>query len=213
MSEKFNMADLTASLLAGDTSQLPSPAQPQAGQGEAEAPATPPVVSEAAQRPERKRPEAWRTLRAPGQPSDRERMREVRAHAEDWYQALREWQVFESEPVRIFMGPAKTSRMRVVGIAMGSGPGDSYLSSMELVSLPNGAHRSATVSAYCNSDPLLGRIRAGASPASLMHQSGRGWGYPSETAQAYAAAVLKLAAALGDGRARVDLQHLAFAQV
>lgn len=205
--KKFNMADLTTSLLAGEVALLPAPGKPQAGQQEAEAPADAPVVSGAAQPPARKRPEAWRTLRPPGQPSDRERMREVRAHAEAWYQALREWRVFESEPVRIFMGPAKTSRMRVVGIAMGSGPGDSYLSSMELVSLPNGAHRSATVAAYCNSDPLLGRIRAGGGLASLVDERG-GWNRDKAAAVVYAQAVLRLAVSLGDGRAKIALGTL-----
>lgn len=148
--------------------------------------------------------------------SIRQQQRDARAYAERWYQALRAWETSETDKVKVFWGPARASTMRVVGIGSystsGTSQGGSGWAGVEMVHLPNGQQRSNLVGGMCSADPLLSEIHRGAGLASLLHHTGRGWAYPSDRAQAYAAAVLGLAVALGDQQARVHAQALAFAQ-
>ena len=131
----------------------------------------------------------------------REQVRAARTYAEQWYQALREWRTFEGDEVLVSRGPARASRMRVVGIgnwAGSAGAFGSYKDSETMVSTPIGA-LTATRVALAITDQrseLLERVRAGRGPESLIHQNGRGWN--GENAPAYAAAVLLLATSLGD---------------
>ncbi|GGK91502.1 hypothetical protein [Deinococcus radiotolerans] len=149
--------------------------------------------------------------------SIRQQQRDARAYAEVWYQALRAWETSETDKVKVYWGPSKASTMRVVGIGSystsGTSQGGSAWVGVEMVHLPNGQHRSNLVGVMCSADPLLAEIHRGAGIASLLHHTGRGWAYPSDRAQAYARSVLGLAQALGDERARVHAQALAFAQV
>lgn len=161
---------------------------------------------------QRRRPTTiWRTLQTPDgtRPGPRERRREARNYAELWYQALREWRVVESDRVKVYYGPAKTSRMRVVGVGSGSSGGQSgsYWATITQVITPHGSVSESAIAALCNADPFLSRIRAGLALASLIDERG-GWASPKGPAVVYALAVLTLATRLGDTRAETHLPQL-----
>ncbi|WP_345467906.1 hypothetical protein [Deinococcus carri] len=143
--------------------------------------------------------------------SGRQQQREARVHAEAWYQALREWgTVNERGEYLSGAGPRRSSgRMQVVGIGSYGGPPGGFITYSRLHT-PLGWVSESNVTALCNADPLLSEVRRGAGLATLMHASGRGWA--GERARAYARAVLRLAAVLGDPRAGECLQHLVFAE-
>lgn len=168
-----------------------------------------PVVSEA---PERRRPELWRTTQTPEgfRPSPRQQQRDARAYAEAWYAALRIWETRSNGQLVPRGLTPRSSKTRLMQPVVGNwGAGDILLRHTE-VSTPMGWVSEAALSRLCNGDELLGRIRGGQGPASLLRPNGT-WIHPMERAQAYGVAVLRLASALGNPRAGVLALHCAAA--
>lgn len=205
MTNRFNLSDLTAQLAAEATGK------PQEAQQQPEPTRSPPQTPQPQEEaPERRTaPATWRTIQTPEGtvPNARTLAREARASAEAWYQALRRWEVVESERVKVYYGPAKSSRMRVVGVGSyggGGGQSGSYWATVTQVITPVGAVSEARLGGLCSADPLLGRIRGGGGLASLCDPRG-GWHPHGEQARAYAVAVLRLAVLLGDERAQSAL--------
>lgn len=205
MPKQPSMADLLNSLLA--------PGKPQEAQ-RPPAPTLPaPPTPEAPQRPA---PGRQRLRLSPRQTvealtSGRQATREARGYAEVWYQALRKWRVFDGDTVRVSRGSSSASRMRVVGVGNWGGSAGafgSYLAAEAMLSTPVGGLPVTRVALAITDQGSreLERIRAGQGPESLIHQNGRGWN--GESARAYAAAVLALAAALGDEQARIHQSAL-----
>lgn len=172
-----------------------------------QAPASPdtlPPTPEAPQKPARER----RRFETPTRQvhrewGKRERERERRDLAEQWWQALRRWQIKPGAEITAYYGNPKPSGMRVLGIAMGSAAANSYTTNVELVVLPNGLHEAALVGRMCAANPHLTELYRGAGLATLIHSNGRGWA--SQRARECGQAVLALAAVLGG-----DTQHLVF---
>ncbi|MFD1734903.1 hypothetical protein ACFSC4_31465 [Deinococcus malanensis] len=69
------------------------------------------------------------------------------------------------------------------------------------ISTPAGWVSEATLARLCNVDPLLGRLRDGHGPQTLLRENGT-WVHPTDRAQAYGLAVLIVAENLGEARAR-----------
>lgn len=133
----------------------------------------------------------------------REQQREARALAEEWWQALRRWELKPGEEITAYYGNPKPSGMRLVGIAMGSAVGNSYTTNVEMVALPCGLREASKVGQLCAANPHLAELYRGAGLATLLHSNGRGWA--SQRARECGQAVLALASALGG-----DTQHLVF---
>lgn len=165
---------------------------------------TPPPTPEATQKParERRRYETP-TRQVHREWGKREQERERRDLAEQWWQALRRWQIKPGAEITAYYGNPKPSGMRLVGIAMGSSAGNSYQTQVEMVVLPNGLHEAALVGRMCAASPHLAELYRGAGLATLLHSNGRGWA--SQRARECGAAVLELADSLGG-----DTQHLVF---
>lgn len=203
------MADLLAGLLAGGTSpSAPAPEKPQAAEQEGEGASPLPVVSEAAQRPVRRRPDGA----AQAEVSSRQLQRDARALAEAWLQALREWDVHQTTRVissRTASGGGGGNMRFMVGqYTSGSGSVSAGLSVREL-STPVGWVAESAVVRRCAADPLLSEVQEGRGLATLIHASGRGWA--GQRAREYAAVLLALAHNLGDTKA-TEVLHLAFAE-
>ncbi|ALW89631.1 hypothetical protein [Deinococcus actinosclerus] len=134
--------------------------------------------------------------------SIRQQQRDARAEAEAWYRALQAWDTAR-EGGEIVVGagprPSKTSRMQVVGIGQYGGPPGGAIWYTKL-RLPHAWVSESAVAALCNTDPLLGRIREGQGPATLLRETGA-FVHPVDRAREYALAVLTLGAQLGDTRA------------
>ncbi len=207
MTDKFSMADLTASLLAGEVRRLPAPEKTQAAEQEGEGASPLPVVSEAAQRPVRRRPDGA----AQAEVSSRQLQRDARALAEAWLQALRAWHVHQATRVissRTASGGGGNMRFLVGQYTSGSGSVSAGLSVREL-STPVGWVAESAVVRRCAADPLLSEVQEGRGLATLIHASGRGWA--GQRAREYAAVLLALAHSLGDSKA-TEVLHLAFAE-
>lgn len=125
----------------------------------------------------------------------RETERERRDLAEQWWQALRKWEVQPGETITAYYGNPKPSGMRLVGIAIGGGVSSSYQTEIELVSLPCGLREAALVGQLCAANPHLAELYRGAGLATLIHSNGRGWA--SQRARECGEAVLQLADSLG----------------
>ncbi|MFT2719723.1 hypothetical protein ACMT4L_06915 [Deinococcus sp. A31D244] len=133
--------------------------------------------------------------------SIRQQQRDARAHAERIYQAVRAWETSSNAGELVPSGgprTGKTSRMQVVGIGQYGGPPCAVLFISRL-HLPHGSVSERAAAEICNADPLLERVRAGGGLATLVQE--RGWHQHRADALAYAKAVLRLAAILGDSRA------------
>lgn len=128
----------------------------------------------------------------------REQQREARNRAEEWLQALREWETANRAELvpRTALGSGGAGRM--VAIVGNYGKGRAMLPITE-IRTPLGWVSESRVVALCNQDELLGRIRSGAGLSSLIHGSGQGWA--GSEARAYATALLGMATELGDERA------------
>lgn len=153
---------------------------------------TPPPTPEAPQPParERRRYETP-TRQVHREWGKREQQRERRDLAEQWWQALRRWQIKPGEEITAYYGNPKPSGMRVLGIAMGSAAANSYTTNVELVVLPNGLHEAALVGRMCAASPHLAELYRGAGLATLLHSNGRGWA--NQRARECGQAVLELA--------------------
>ena len=164
------------------------------------------LLTEAGHKPAKKR----RRFEAPTRQvhrewGKREHERQRRDLAEQWWQALRQWDTEEGQEIRVYYGNPKPSGMRLVGIAIGTAVSNSYTTHEELVKLPNGTHPAALVGRLCAANPHLAELHRGAGLATLIHSSGRGWA--SQRARECGMAVLELADSLGsphDLRAGVE---------
>ncbi|AFD25814.1 hypothetical protein [Deinococcus gobiensis] len=187
MTKKFSMADLTASLLGADHLNR---------EGE--------MVGEPS-RPTRRRP-ALDVGNPDAQPSARQQQRDVRAYAESWHQALKDWQrrtgglVVTHERTSSGTGRQMTP---VVGNWPSTPAAGLWYSE---VHTPMGWVAESALAVRCNAEPYLGRLRNGQGLVSLIHANGRGWN--GAEARAYAAVVLGMAADLGDKRAIDNLKLL-----
>lgn len=208
VSKRFNLTDLTDQLTAQATRK---PQEAQQRPDPTPAPSLPPQPQEEA--PERRTaPRVWRTLQTPEGtvPNARTLAREARAHAEAWYQALREWETHTKGGDLVYgTGPRnpKTGRMQVVGVGSYGGPPVAALSYTTVRTPLGWLSESSVAQAMSRSgEELLEPIRRGAGLATLIHASGRGWA--GEQARAYGRAVLRLAAGLGDSPAAFHLSQL-----
>lgn len=125
----------------------------------------------------------------------REQERERRDLAEQWWQALRRWELKPGETITAYYGNPKPSGMQLVGIALGSSAGNSYQTQVEMVVLPCGLREAKLVGQLCAANPHLAELYRGAGLATLIHSSGRGWA--GQRARECGAAVLQLADSLG----------------
>lgn len=128
---------------------------------------------------------------------NREMLRAARLHAEQWYQALKVWDVFESQKVFISQGIQRHTR--AIAGTVGRGWQSGGHEGVSLLKTPIGGLEEAKVGAQITwlRDELLERIRAGGGLASLLDPRG-GWSRRRALAVKYALAVLSLAALLGD---------------
>ncbi|MFB9994091.1 hypothetical protein ACFFLM_19210 [Deinococcus oregonensis] len=162
-------------------------------------------------RPNRSRPTVWRTLRTPEgtRTTSRLAMQSARAHAELWYQALREWETKIRSGV--VMPESHSSGGRMVPVAMGQSSGGNMGSSIlyAQVNTPLGwlSERAVSQAMLLASDPMLEPIKKGAGLASLADERG-GWHPNKRQAVAYAVAVLTVAQLLGDPEAGIHLLSL-----
>lgn len=196
---------LMSELLGGQT---PQDARPVVGEGQTPTltPATPPQPASEPQAPKR-----WRTLRTPdGQrPSPRQAQRDARMYAEQWYQALRDWEwKNRGELVPRDLAPKCPPKRQMTPVVGNWAAGDVMLPSVR-VRTPIGWVNEFALARRCNEDKLLSEVRRGAGLATLHHASGRGWA--GKRAREYGYAVLVLAHNVGDTRA-ADLLHLVFAE-
>ncbi|GAA3997228.1 hypothetical protein GCM10022631_04670 [Deinococcus rubellus] len=133
---------------------------------------------------------------------------EARAHAEAWLQSIREWHVKSSQAIVVGDGPARSNigRMQVVGIgSYGGPPGGAFV--LQKLSTPIGwlSERAVGETITRSKQPCLERLRKGGGPSTLIDDRG-GWRSDREMALTCAAALLTLAAELGDGQAQHHLE-------
>lgn len=137
--------------------------------------------------------------------SGRAQRKAARDYAEAWWQAVRAWETaYRAELVpRTSIGSGGAGRMTpIVG---NYGRGQAMLPVTE-VRTPIGWVSESRLGKLLGEHDELVRLRSGAGLVSLIHPNGRGW--RDENAPAYAAAVLRVAADLGDDRARAALQFV-----
>lgn len=139
--------------------------------------------------------------------SQRQQMRDARAWAEQWYQALREWdwKTYGELVPRDLSAKAPSTRQMTPVVGNWSA-GDVMLKTVEVIT-PMGWVSESALARHCNADTLLETVRRGAGLTSLVDERG-GWTSPRERAMAYAVSVLKLAAFLGDPKAVTYLSYL-----
>ena len=142
----------------------------------------------------------------------------ARAYVEPIYQALRTWNVVESEAVRTYEGATSGGRFRLIAGNWGSTSGPTRVVESLLV-MPWGTvlarEVSLTIADLAHSaDPdesessrLLLKIQTGASPVSLLDPRG-GWAPPKANSVAYALAVARLMSRLGQLEAEVQAHYL-----
>ena len=130
----------------------------------------------------------------------------ARAHAERWYQAIRQWHpiVRPGDKVEKLTVNSGSSNMIAVTGNWASSP--KYLDA-RTIHTPIGDKNEQNLAAICNADPTLSAIRAGQTLATLVDPRG-GWHPHKNNALQYAHVVLCLAFYLGDPQAQQHLQHL-----
>lgn len=163
---------------------------------------TPPLTPEAPQRParERRRYETP-TRQVHREWGKREQQREARARAEEWWQALRRWQVRDGGMLVISGGGPKGGAKRQMTPVVGNWAEKPWGHCLYTeIHTPLGWISERAVARLCSADPLLSRVRGGGGLATLCDERG-GWNRNGEQARAYARAVLTLADQLGDERA------------
>lgn len=139
--------------------------------------------------------------------SGRQQMREARAYAEEWYQALKAWDLAQQyEVVPRDLSPKRSSPRQMTPVVGNWSNGGVALRTAQ-VRTPMGWVSESMLSRACNTDPLLGRIRLGVSLVSLIDERG-GWASPRDRAVEYAVAVLGVGWTLGDGLAAFHLSYL-----
>ncbi|GGB71397.1 hypothetical protein GCM10008019_29480 [Deinococcus soli (ex Cha et al. 2016)] len=142
----------------------------------------------------------------------RERERAARDHAEGYYQALRAWDVHQTDMEQLPREKGKGSgggRMRPVVGNWSSAPYD--LSTRE-VAMPGRDVPESILAQLVNTDPILSAIRDGTTLATLLDPRG-GWHPNKPQAVKYAHAALTLAFHLGDRHAQEYLRTLPIAEI
>lgn len=131
--------------------------------------------------------------------------REIRHHAENWYQALKKWDLIEGETIQAGPTPRRGGGMSVAGVGGYSlgvkcGPGGGISITSIMLRTPIGpVSASLAAQVVTGHGEALTRLRNDTSLQSLISSNGRGWKSP--TARRYAVMVLDIAANLGDRRA------------
>ncbi|NTY02065.1 hypothetical protein [Deinococcus sp. JMULE3] len=142
----------------------------------------------------------------------RERERAARDHAEQYYQALRAWDVHQIGGGELPREKGKGSgggRMRPVVGNWASAPYD--LGTRE-VDMPWRNVPEGVLAQLVNTDPTLSAIRDGTTVSTLVNPAG-GWFRDKPQAVRYAQAVLTLAFHLGDPHAQEHLRNLPIAEI
>ena len=139
--------------------------------------------------------------------SGRTQRKAARDYAEAWWQALRAWEVKTFSDLVFPDGGSHTSGSYFEPVTMGRSSSGSMTGGVLYTHIltPMGWVSESRLGKLLE-EHGLGRLRAGAGLSSLIHPNGRGW--RDENAPAYAAAVLQVAAELGDDRARAALQFV-----
>ena len=204
MAERFNMADLVAGLLGGGVSpSVPASGKLQATKQEGEGASPLPVVSEAAQRPVRRRPDGA----AQAEVSSRQQQRDARAYAEGWWQAIREWDTRSNGGILVLGERGRSGSGRQMVPVVGNWQSTPYgIHRFDQVNTPMGWISETALSLACNASEVLSKLRDGGGRATLLHSNGRGW--DGKEALGYGVQVLGLAVRLGDGAAIHHLELL-----
>jgi hypothetical protein len=143
--------------------------------------------------------------------SARQQMQSARAHAEAWYQALRDPQYqLRSDLVSPERHGGGGGRMVPVAMGSSSSMGSSILYTQIHTPLGWLSERAVSEAMRKAADPMLEPIKRGMGLGSLIHHSGRGWA--GDQAKAYAHAVLTVAVALGDPAALAHISQLSNAR-
>ncbi|MDV6376232.1 hypothetical protein [Deinococcus arenicola] len=189
--KKFNMADLVADTVAGRPQPLPQRSTPQRTRAFPRDPL-----------PTRQQREEART-----------QAQEHRAYAEAWYQALRGWDVVIPSVLTPKMSYAFARGFEPIS-TLGEGGPDRPTALITPVGQMREVAVGRMITDMENSGVpdrqaaglLLGRVRSGQGPASLLREDGR-WGPVAPRQAAYAVAALTLAVAMGDGMADGPLRY------
>lgn len=140
--------------------------------------------------------------------SGRAQRKAARDYAEAWWQAVRAWEVKTFSDLVFPDGGSHTSGSYFEPVTMGRSSSGNMMGGVLYthVRTPLGWVSESHLGRLLGEHDELVRLRTGAGLASLIHPNGRGWN--NENALAYAAAVLRVAAELGDDRARAALQFV-----
>lgn len=204
MPKRSILADLT-DLLTADATGKPQEAR------EALAPSHPPP--QPAEAPSRPAPGRQRLKLSPAQTvqaltNGRTVVREARLYAEAWYQALREWHSeSRTESLPRNLAPKVPPKRQMTPVVGNWGAGDVDLSSRQVWTPMGWASEVALARAISREAGVLERVRVGGGLNSLVDERG-GWARHGDRARGYALAVLDLAVALGDDKARQHRQAL-----
>lgn len=137
---------------------------------------------------------------------DRTAERQARAHAERWYQALRQWRPISRPGDKVEKLTVSSGGGNMVAVTGNWASAPRYLDRCT-IDTPIGEKNAQDLAALCNADPTLSDIRAGVTLATLSDPRG-GWNRYKQSAVQYAHVVLCLAFYLGDPHAQEHLRHL-----
>lgn len=145
--------------------------------------------------------------------SGRAQRKAARDYAEEWWQAIRCWEIRTFSDLVFPDSGSHTSGAYFEPITMGRSSNGNMCGDVLYthVLTPIGWVSENTLGKELGHYPELERLHHGGGLASLIHPNGRGWN--NENAPAYAGAVLKLAVGLGDEIAAAHLAVLQFVQV